>query len=177
VLASSNSIHAYYSTSCISSLPLSPFSCWLWRSRHSCLQVTRPIPPPAPCAATVALDIIPTPRRAARGSLIVWNVTLTPRNGTVFDVNISNPIPNTLSTPAIIRQPVGGSCRFAQANGQSVLHCSIASISGPVVVQYSTRAHVADTITSVVEAKYKACRNSPAVVTERNNIVVIWVSS
>jgi hypothetical protein len=37
---------------------------------------------------------------------------------------------------------------------------------------------VADTITNVVEAKYKACRNSPAVITIRNNnIVVIWVSS
>jgi hypothetical protein len=125
----------------------------------------------------VAIDILPTPRRAARGSIIVWNVTLTPRNGTVFDVNISNPIPNTLSTPAIIRPPAGGSCRFVQANGQSVLQCSFASIAGPVVVQYSTRANVADTITNVVEAKYKACRNSPAVITIRNNnIVVIWVS-
>jgi hypothetical protein len=141
-----------------------------------CLQVINP-KPAGPCVSSLAIDITPSPRKAAKGSLITWAVTLTPRNGSVVDVNVTNPIPSTLSTPTVIRQPVGGRCSFVQSSGQQMLQCAFANISTAVTVQYTTRANVAGAISNTAEAKYKACKNTQVVITIRNNNnVVIWVS-
>jgi hypothetical protein len=95
------------------------------------LQVTKP-PPVGSCVTSLAIDITPTPRKAAKGTVITWNVTLTPTNGSVSDVNVTNPIPSTLSTPNLIRPPTGGSCSLIAVNVQSVLQCSFASIGSVV---------------------------------------------
>ncbi|KAF6251455.1 hypothetical protein COO60DRAFT_616969 [Scenedesmus sp. NREL 46B-D3] len=145
------------------------------RSNPAIVRVTRPPPSSTPCVAALTVDLSPAPKRAAKGSLIVWDLTLTPIRGAATSVDVANPVPITLSDPTLIRTPSGGNCSFSQANGQSTLQCSFAKIDKPVVVRYRTRANVAAAISSAVEVKYKPCTSVESVVTTRNNNnVVIW---
>ncbi|KAF6251447.1 hypothetical protein COO60DRAFT_1644960 [Scenedesmus sp. NREL 46B-D3] len=145
------------------------------RSTPAIVRVTRPPLPPAPCVASLTADLSATPERAAKGSLMVWNLTLTPIGGAATSVDVANPVPITMSDPTLISIPAGGRCSFSQADGQSTLQCSFAKIDKPVVVRYRTRANVPGVISSAVEVKYKPCTSAQSIVLSRNNNnVVIW---
>ncbi|WIA44534.1 hypothetical protein OEZ86_007268 [Tetradesmus obliquus] len=136
--------------------------------------VTVTKPPPPPCVASLAIDIIPRPNKAPTGAIITWDIILTPRNGTVYNVSVVNPIPKTLASPTFTRNPADG-CKFIQTNGQSVLQCLYAAINTPFTVQYTTRANAAGAVSNSVEAKYKSCPTTQDVISIRNtNTVVIW---
>lgn len=142
------------------------------------LQVEKVIiqPQPEACAATLSMTISGSPRRAGKGSLITWTLTLTPSNGTVLNAYAGNPVPTLLSNPTLTKPPAGGSCKFTAVKGQQILQCNFASMSAPVTLQYTTRAAQAGTITSTAGATFKPCKTAANTEIKTTETVVVWVS-
>ncbi|WIA41519.1 hypothetical protein OEZ86_008890 [Tetradesmus obliquus] len=131
-------------------------------------------PQPEACAATLGMTISGSPRRAGKGSLLTWTLTLTPSNGTVLNAYAGNPVPTFLSSPTLTKPPAGGSCKFTAVKGQQILQCNFASISAPVTLQYTTRAAQAGTITSTAGATFKPCRTAANTAIKTTETVVVW---
>ncbi|WIA21222.1 hypothetical protein OEZ85_000465 [Tetradesmus obliquus] len=145
-------------------------------SNPATVTVEKVIIPPQPeaCAATLGMTISGSPRRAGKGSLLTWTLTLTPSNGTVLNVYAGNPVPTFLSSPTLTKPPAGGSCKFTAVKGQQILQCNFASISAPVTLQYTTRAAQAGTITSTAGATFKPCRTAANTEIKTTETVVVW---
>jgi hypothetical protein len=123
------------------------------------------------------MSITSSHRRAGKGALITWTITLTPNNGTVTGAYVGNPVPMSLSNPALTQPPTGGSCKFNAVKGQQILQCNFASIRTPVTLQYTARAEKAGTISNTAGASFKSCKTAATTEIKTTDTVVAWVSA